>query len=286
VRRRLDAELVRRGLAADSAAAREAVAAGRVTVAGRPVRKPESLVAPHESVSVGAEPAPFVSRGGQKLEPALDRFAVPVVGRRCLDAGASTGGFSDVLLSRGAEHVVAVDVGYGQLAWALRNDPRVTVMERTNVRSLRPQDLSYAPDLIVADLSFISLTVVIPVLSEVAAGAADVALLVKPQFEAEPPRVGEGGVVTDPEVWREAIERVAGACYEADIGVRGVVPSPLPGPAGNVEFFLHGRKGDPAHLPDLDAVLAEAEDLRRTTGSGQAPPSTAREKEAREEEAR
>jgi 23S rRNA (cytidine1920-2'-O)/16S rRNA (cytidine1409-2'-O)-methyltransferase len=284
VRRRLDAELVRRGLAANPAAAREVVAAGRVTVAGRPAVKPESLVAPHESVSVGAEPAPFVSRGGQKLEPALDRFAVPVAGRRCLDAGASTGGFSDVLLSRGAEHVVAVDVGYGQLAWSLRSDPRVTVMDRTNIRSLRPQDLPYAPDLIVADLSFISLTAVVPVLAEVAAAGADVMLLVKPQFEAEPARVGEGGVVTNPEVWRAAVERVTGACRRAGIGIRGVAPSSLPGPAGNLEFFLHGRKGDAGQRADLDAVLAEAEELRRAARRGRSSPEW--EKEATEGEAR
>lgn len=286
MRRRLDVELVRRGLAANPAAAREAVSAGRVTVAGRPVVNPESLVAPQESVSIGAEPAPFVSRGGQKLEPALDRFAVPVAGRRCLDAGASTGGFSDVLLSRGAEHVVAVDVGYGQLAWPLRNDPRVTVMERTNVRSLRPQDLAYAPDLIVADLSFISLTAVIPALSELAVAGGDVVLLVKPQFEAEPARVEEGGVVTDPEVWRAAVERVAGACVRAGIGIRGVALSALLGPAGNVEFFLHGRKGDAGQLADLDAVLVEAEGLLRTTTSGRPSPGTGWNEETKEEEAR
>ncbi|HEV3473919.1 MAG TPA: TlyA family RNA methyltransferase [Actinomycetota bacterium] len=263
MRRRLEAELVRRGLAATSEDARRIVADGRVTVAGRPAGNPDTLVAADEPVSVGREPREFVSRGGQKLAPALDRFSVDATGSRCLDAGAATGGFTDVLLSRGADHVVAVDVGYGELAWELRNDPRVTVMERTNVRSLRPGDLPYAPNLIVADLSFISLAVVVPVLSDVAAPRADLVLLVKPQFETAMAEVGEGGVVTDPAAWRAAVERVAAACARVGMGIKALAPSSLPGPAGNIEFFVHGRRGQPGHSFDLDAAMAEAEDLRR-----------------------
>jgi 23S rRNA (cytidine1920-2'-O)/16S rRNA (cytidine1409-2'-O)-methyltransferase len=268
VRRRLDAELVRRGLAADRTEARGAVTAGRVLVGGRPAANPDSLVAPDEAVSIGPPPRPFASRGGQKLAPALDRFAVDVRHRRCLDAGASTGGFTDVLLSRGASHVVAVDVGYGELAWKLRTDPRVTVMERTNVRSLRRNDLPFEPELLVADLSFISLTVAIPVLAGLAVRSADLVMLVKPQFEAEADRVGPGGVVTDSETWKAAVERVAAACASAGIGLLGAAPSSLLGPAGNVEFFVHGRKGTAGVDLDFDSLLAEAGELRRARVAG------------------
>jgi 23S rRNA (cytidine1920-2'-O)/16S rRNA (cytidine1409-2'-O)-methyltransferase len=256
-RRRLDVELVRRGMAASPAEAADAVVAGRVTVAGRPAMKPGSLVAADEPVTV-SEPRPrYVSRGGHKLAAALDRFGIDPRGRRCVDAGASTGGFTDVLLARGAEHVVAVDVGYGQLAWRIRQDPRVTVMERTNVRSVLPGDLPYRPDLIVADLSFISLATVIPALFGVSAPGGDVVLLVKPQFEASPPEVGRGGVITDPAVWRRAVERVADACLAHGLGPQGVAASPVRGPAGNVEFLLHARRDAPGTVLALDAALAE-----------------------------
>ena len=268
MRRRLDAELIRRGLAADSEEARQAVAAGRVLVGGRPVENPGSLVAPDEAVSIDSASRPFASRGGQKLAPILDRFAIDARERRCLDAGVSTGGFTDVLLSRGASHVVAVDVGYGELAWRLRNDPRVTVMERTNVRSLRGADLPYEPDLITADLSFISLTAVLPVLADLAGPSADLVLLVKPQFEVPPGEVGAGGVVSDPWAWRGAVERVVAACAAQDIGVVGAAPSPLPGPAGNVEFFLHGRTAAQGTDVDVESLLAEAGDLRRARVGG------------------
>jgi 23S rRNA (cytidine1920-2'-O)/16S rRNA (cytidine1409-2'-O)-methyltransferase len=244
------------------------VTAGRVLVGGRPAFNPNSLVAPDEPVSIGPPARPFASRGGEKLAPILDRFAVEARDRRCLDAGAATGGFTDVLLSRGANHVVAVDVGYGDLAWSLRTDPRVTVKERTNVRSLHGADLPYEPDLIVADLSFISLTAVVAALASFAAPAADLVLLVKPQFEAEQERVGEGGVVSDPDVWRDVLERVAAACAAQGIGVLRATPSPLPGPAGNVEFFLHGRKGSPPVDLDLEPLLAEAGALRRAGVAG------------------
>jgi 23S rRNA (cytidine1920-2'-O)/16S rRNA (cytidine1409-2'-O)-methyltransferase len=159
--------------------------------------------------------------------------------------------------------VVAVDVGYGQLAWELRTDPRVIVLERTNARSLDPGDLPFAPELVVGDLSFISLRAVLPALSRVAAVGADLVLLVKPQFEAGPDHVGRGGVVRDPLVWRRVLGEVADACGVNGIGVAAVMVSPLVGPAGNVEFLLHGRKGEPDGAVDLDAAVAEGERLRR-----------------------
>ena len=192
-RRRLDVELVRRGLASSRAEAQAAVEAGLVTVAGSPATKAASLVAADVPVQVLGPARRFVSRGGEKLRAALDRFGVDPRGRDCLDAGASTGGFTDCLLQAGAGRVVAVDVGYGQLAWEVRNDPRVTVMERTNVRTLEPADLPFAPELVVADLSFISLRAVLPALVRAAAPDAEFVVLVKPQFEAGPGRRGERG---------------------------------------------------------------------------------------------
>lgn len=266
MRRRLDQEMVRRGLAASRSEARDAILAGRVTVGGGPADKPGTLVAPHEPVEVAGPARPYASRGGEKLAATLDRFDLDPTGRRCLDAGASTGGFTDVLLQRGAAHVVAIDVGYGQLAWRLRSDPRVTVMERTNARDLRPEDLPYPPDLLVADLSFISLTKVVPALSRVGASGADVVLLVKPQFEAGPTDVGRGGVVGDPAVRERAVERVAEACRDVDLGPLDVATSPVLGPAGNVEVFLWARKGEPSRDLDIRGALAQAPDGHRHVG--------------------
>ena len=262
-RRRLDAELVRRGLVTSRTEAQVAVAAGLVTVGGLPATKPASLVSADEPLHMTAPPRRFVSRGGDKLQAALDRFGIDPTGRDCLDAGASTGGFTDCLLRAGAGRVVAVDVGYGQLAWELRTDPRVIVLERTNARSLDPGDLPFAPELVVGDLSFISLRAVLPALSRVAAVGADLVLLVKPQFEAGPDHVGRGGVVRDPLVWRRVLGEVADSCRVNGIGVAAVMVSPLVGPAGNVEFLLHGRKGEPDGAVDLDAAVAEGERLRR-----------------------
>src|SRR5256885_6620455 len=206
-RQRLDAELVRRGLAASRSQAQAAVSAGRVTVAGITATKAASLIADDAPVALSGPSPSFVSRGGAKLAAALDRFAVAPDGRDCLDAGASTGGLSDCLLQRGAARVIAVDVGYGQLSWSLRTDPRVTVMERTNVRDLTPSMLGYVPDLLVADLSFISLRLVLPVLAKLAGPGATFVALVKPQFEAGRARVGRGWVVRDSNRWREAPSR-------------------------------------------------------------------------------
>ena len=260
-RRRLDAELVRRGLSATRSEARDAIEAGLVTVAGRPAPKPGTLVSPDEPLRVERRRR-YASRGGEKLAPALDRFAVEVRGRRCLDAGASTGGFTDVLLSRGAEHVAAVDVGYGQLSWRLRENPRVTTLERTNVRTLRREDLPYRPEVVLADLSFISVSKVLPALAEVAVPGADFVLLVKPQFEAGPADVGRGGVVRNPGVWRRVLEEVMDACRRNDLGPLDLVPSALPGPAGNVEFFLHARLGAAPREVDVEAAIAAAPQRR------------------------
>ena len=262
-RRRLDAELVRRGFADSRAEAQAAVLAGMVIVAGSPVTKPASLVATDASMHVSGAVRRFVSRGGEKLRAGLDRFEIDPRGRDCLDAGASTGGFTDCLLQAGAARVAAVDVGYGQLAWKLRNDPRVTVLERTNARELILAHVPFVPDMVVADLSFISLRAVLPALVAVSDPKAEFLLLVKPQFEAGPAAVGSGGVVRDAAVWRRVIEEVVSACRTRGIGVLGVMPSPLVGPAGNVEFLLHGRRGVVDGLSDLDDAIAEGERLRR-----------------------
>ena len=261
MRHRLDDEMVRRGLFGSPTEAREAVRTGRVTVGGRPALKPGTLVADGEAIEVSAPGRPFASRGGEKLASALDRFGLDPSGLRCLDAGASTGGFTDVLLERGAAGVVAVDVGYGQLAWRLRTDPRVTVMERTNVRDLQPSDLPFLADLVVADLSFISLTKVLPALCRAGTPRADLVLLVKPQFEAAPADVVTGGVVTDPRIRRAAVEAVAAACRSAGAGPMDVAASPLLGPAGNVEVFLWARKGEAGR--ELDVAEAVDPELRR-----------------------
>jgi 23S rRNA (cytidine1920-2'-O)/16S rRNA (cytidine1409-2'-O)-methyltransferase len=258
VRRPLDQELVRRGLASDRNTAREVIASGRVRVAGRPALKDSTLVRPDEILAFGPDERRFVSRGGEKLAAALERFAIDVAGRRCLDAGASTGGFTDCLLRAGAAHVIGVDVGYGQLDWALRNDPRVTVRERTNVRDLRAQDLPYRPELVVADLSFVSLASVLPDLVEVSAPAAEFVLLVKPQFEAPPEAVEPGGVVRDPAARARAIDAVARAAEALGVRPAGVMASPLLGPAGNAEFLLHAVAGADGVVLDVGAAVAEA----------------------------
>jgi 23S rRNA (cytidine1920-2'-O)/16S rRNA (cytidine1409-2'-O)-methyltransferase len=262
-RARLDRELVRRGLAGSREDAVRLLAAGRVSVAGRPAEKAATQVDAGTAISVTREagaPA-YVSRGGSKLAGALSAFRpddLEVAGRGCLDAGASTGGFTDVLLRAGAARVVAVDVGYGQLAWSLRQDPRVTVLDRTNVRELRSGSIDPPPDLVVADLSFISLRLVLPALTAAAAPGADLLVLVKPQFEVGRERLRAGGVVRDPHLRAAAVRGVASVAADLDLGVRGVVASVLPGPAGNVEYFLWLRTGAPPLDPArLAAAVAE-----------------------------
>jgi 23S rRNA (cytidine1920-2'-O)/16S rRNA (cytidine1409-2'-O)-methyltransferase len=228
-------------------------------VAGSPAHKAARLVAPDEPVVLLGPPARFVSRGGEKLDAALVRFAIDVTDRRALDAGASTGGFTDCLLQRGAARVYAVDVGHGQLDQRLRQHPRVTVLERVNARSLTPDVIQVAdPDfelcsVITADLSFISLVTVVPALTgPVGSEHADLVLLIKPQFEAGRVIVARGkGVVRDPEVWRQALVDVTSALHDAGTGIMGAMVSPLTGPAGNVEFLVHARKGAPRQAEDV-----------------------------------
>ena len=261
---RLDSLLAERGLFESRSRAAAAVMAGKVRIGGdgRRAAKPGQMVAQDVDVSVDAADE-YVSRGGVKLANALDAFGVDVAGRRGLDVGASTGGFTDCLLQRGAEHVVALDVAYGELHWSLRNDPRVTVVERANARALREESLPYRPDLIVVDVSFISLTKVLPALLEVVpdGGAFDCLALVKPQFELDRERVGKGGVVRSAEDRLEALVRVG--AYVADgLGhsVLGFASSGLPGPAGNRESFVWiGPPGDPRGVSSMSAAAASTE---------------------------
>jgi 23S rRNA (cytidine1920-2'-O)/16S rRNA (cytidine1409-2'-O)-methyltransferase len=260
-RARLDAELVRRGLARSREQAASLIAAGQVTVYGQTAAKAASQVAQDAAIEVrhdDGDPG-YASRGGHKLAGALAAFTgLRVRGRRCLDAGASTGGFTDVLLRAGAAEVVAVDVGYGQLAWSLRADPRVIVLDRVNVRNLRPEQVAPAPALVTADLSFISLTQVLPALVVCAQAEADFVVLVKPQFEVGKGLVGAGGVVRDPALRAEAVATVASFALVCGLGVLGVTASPLPGPSGNVEYFLWLRRAAPP-LDDAELLDAIAE---------------------------
>ncbi len=257
---------MRRGLARSRQQAHDDIAAGRVTVGGAPASKPARLVAPDEPVVVLGPPPRFVGRGGAKLEGALARFGIDVAGRHALDLGASTGGFTDCLLQRGAQRVVAVDVGYGQLHERLRSDPRVEVRERTNVRDLRPGDLGPEAEVVVGDLSFISLRTVLPAVVPLAAPGADLVLLVKPQFEAGREEADRGrGVITDPTVWRRVLDDVAAALVRAGAAIMGAMASPLTGADGNVEFLLHARAGGAPAAPSevatlLDAAVADAID--------------------------
>ena len=266
VRARLDAELVRRRLARSRELAAGLIAAGRVLVNGEAATKAATQVTRDTPIIVteaDGDPG-YVSRGGHKLAGALDAFGdLSVAGRTALDAGASTGGFTDVLLRAGAAHVVAVDVGYGQLAWSLQTDPRVTVRDRVNVRSLEPAQAAgpdgQRPDLVVGDLSFISLSLVLPALVASVSTDADFVLMVKPQFEVGKGRVGAGGVVRESDLRAEAVAAVAATAAGLGLGVRAVAASPLPGPAGNVEYFVWLRRG----APPLDD-----EDLRRAIADG------------------
>ncbi|HEV7932913.1 MAG TPA: TlyA family RNA methyltransferase [Actinomadura sp.] len=274
-RRRLDAELVRRGLARSREHAGQLIDAGRVRVGGQTAGKAATQVETGAAILVeAADTGPdYVSRGGHKLAGALKAFTdLDPKGRRCLDAGASTGGFTDVLLRAGAAHVVAVDVGYGQIAWSLRTDERVTVVERLNIRDLTPGHVRTGveapeaikpkegelPSLVVGDLSFISLRLVLEPIRRCVTPDADYVLMVKPQFEVGKDRVGAGGVVRDPALRAETVRDVARHAMELGLGVKGVTASPLPGPSGNVEYFLWLRAGAPP-LNEADLATAVAE---------------------------
>ncbi|HEX6876498.1 MAG TPA: TlyA family RNA methyltransferase [Nocardioidaceae bacterium] len=264
-RLRLDAELVRRGMARSREHASELIVAKRVKVAGALATKPATAVTTDVALVVVEDPSrpDYVSRGGHKLAGALAVFesqGLVVRGRRCLDAGASTGGFTDVLLRHGAAEVVAVDVGYGQLAWSVRQDARVRVHDRTNVREVTRDQIGGAVDLVVGDLSFISLVLVLDALTGVTKNDGDLLLMVKPQFEVGKDRVGKGGVVRDPDLRAEAVFAVATAAAERGWGARAVTTSPLPGPSGNIEYFLWLRHGPGAVTrEDID------QEIRRTS---------------------
>ena len=243
---RLDQALVERGLASSRARAQSLILAGVVRVDGELADKAGKAVAPEARIELVGQDHPWVSRGGVKLAAALDAFGVDPAGRRCLDVGAATGGFTDVMLSRGAAQVVALDVGRGQLDWRLRQDPRVVVMEGVNARLLAPADVPGPFDLVTVDVSFISLRLVLPALIPVLAADGDLVALIKPQFEAGRGQVGRGGVVRDPVVREAAILSVLESARELGLDCRGRIPSPIPGPAGNVEELGHFRHAEPA----------------------------------------
>ena len=284
---RVDVELVRRGLARSRRHAADLIAAARVRVAGQPVVKPSIQVAPDASLDVVADPheTRYASRAGGKLADALDALAGDPRGRTvtdrirgawCLDLGASTGGFTDVLLRRGAAHVVALDVGHDQLVAELRSDPRVTVRERFNARDLTPDDLPRAADVVVGDLSFISLTMLVPVVARVLAPGAPAVLLVKPQFEVGRERLGSGGVVKDPALHVDAVRSVVGAAAAAGLVARAVVPSTLPGPSGNREYFCWVEHPEARHADRAPADATVRAVVRAAVawqpGEGRTPP--------------
>src|SRR4051812_17081104 len=259
MRKRLDTVMAERGLFESRSRAAAAVMAGAVRVRGEPARKPGQMVADQDEITVERRPD-YVSRGGIKLANALGALGIAVDGRRALDVGASTGGFTDVLLQRGATAVVALDVAYGELHWRLRQDPRVTVLERTNARSLEPDALPYRPDLIVADVSFISLAKVLPAVLACAADRFDCLAMVKPQFEAGRERVGKGGVVRDRETRVETLVSVAEAARADGASVMGFAPSGLPGPSGNRETFVWlAERGRDAAVADVEAAARAVE---------------------------
>jgi len=260
VRRRLDVELVRRGLVPSRTRAVEVIGAGRVLVGGAPASTPARQVDGAEPIALLAADGPeFVSRGGHKLAAALDAFGIDVAGRTAVDVGSSTGGFTDCLLQRGAARVFAIDVGRSQLAWSLRSDDRVTVMERTNVRDLAAGALSPEPEVCVADLSFVSLRTVAPNLVAITSAAADFVLLVKPQYEAGRARVGRRGIVRDPAVHAAVLREVVEGLASAGLGIDALAPSPLRGADGNIEFVAHARLG-PATVSTaaIEAVVERA----------------------------
>jgi 23S rRNA (cytidine1920-2'-O)/16S rRNA (cytidine1409-2'-O)-methyltransferase len=256
---RLDAELVRRGLAKSRESALELIDEKLVLVSGIPASKAATQVDAQTSITLKEIKEQYVSRGGFKLEGAIQAFPqIQIKEKVVLDAGASTGGFTDVLLKNGAKKVFAVDVGYGQLAWELQNDPRVKIFDRVNIRNLNLEQLGEEVDLVVADLSFISLRLVIPSLISVSKSDADYLLMVKPQFEVGKDKLGSGGVVREIALRKSAVLEVAQVAYDLGIGCSGVVASSLPGPAGNVEYFLWLKANAPAILEvDLDRAISE-----------------------------
>jgi 23S rRNA (cytidine1920-2'-O)/16S rRNA (cytidine1409-2'-O)-methyltransferase len=260
---RLDTLLAERGLAPSRSAAATTIRAGmvRLGTGGMRAAKPGQLVAADAELEIDERPR-YVSRGGLKLEAALDQLGIAVDGRTCLDVGASTGGFTDCLLQRGAERVLALDVGRGQLDWSLRNDPRVTVLEGINARHLNPEQLTFEPDLAVIDVSFISLSKVLGPIAGCLAPDAELLAMVKPQFELGPGRVGKGGVVRPLEDRREAVAGVAAAAANTGLGLHGVAPAGVPGPKGNQEVFVQLKRGGAGAAAGEVAIAMIAEAVR------------------------
>lgn len=256
---RLDAELVRRGLARSREIASDLIEDRLVLIAGIPATKAATQVDAETSITLKVQGDKYVSRGGFKLNGALDHFsALDVKDKVVLDAGASTGGFTDVLIRRGAKLIYAVDVGYGQLAWEIQSNPKVKVLDRLNIRNISPQLIDQPVDLIVADLSFISLKLVLPALKSVSKPDTDYLLMVKPQFEVGKERLGEGGVVRESGLRKTAVLDVANTAFSIGLGCLGVVASQLPGPSGNVEYFLWLKENAPALLEvDLDNAISQ-----------------------------
>ena len=248
---------MRRGLLSTRSAAQRAIAEGRVLIGGMPATRPATLVDEQASLALAGDAPQWASRGGTKLAAALEAFSLHPGRRRCLDVGASTGGFTDVLLSRGAAEVAALDVGYGQLDWRLRSDPRVAVFDRTNFRTADLAALGAPFDLVTVDVSFISVRLLAANLAACGRPGTDYVVLVKPQFEVGREQVGRGGLVTDPSLWAAAVESIAHALAAAGIGPIGVCASPIPGATGNREFFLHGRHGARPAVgrPSIEAVV-------------------------------
>ena len=255
---RLDVLLVENGLCSSRERAKAVIMAGQVYVDQVRIDKPGTMVPDTARPEVRGPSIPYVSRGGLKLEKALKTFSVSPAGRNCIDCGASTGGFSDVLLKNGAEKIYAIDVGYGQLAWSIRSDPRVVVMERTNIRNVTEEQVPDRPDLAAIDVSFISLKLVFPVLRRIMAPAAEVCCLIKPQFEAGREKVGKKGVVRDPATHREVLENVIAFAAQSGFSATGLTFSPVRGPEGNIEFLGHFQTGCESSYPDPADLVREA----------------------------
>lgn len=258
-KQRLDALLTEKGLAETRSKAQAIIMSGQVYVDGRKADKPGAMFEDAAEIEVRGSVCPYVSRGGLKLEKALRDFGVHPEGYVCSDSGASTGGFTDCLLQHGAAKVFAIDVGYGQLAWKVRNDPRVVCMERTNIRNVAPEDLGEPLDLSVVDVSFISLKIVLPVICRLLKPTGQVLCLIKPQFEAGREKVGKKGVVRDPAVHLEVLERFVALAKSLDMTILGLTFSPVKGPEGNIEFLGHlSKEAGQENLPDLSELVAQA----------------------------
>jgi len=253
-KKRADVYLTETGIAGSREQARRLISEGKVLADGKPVSKPATLVDEHSHITVIEEPS-YVSRGAFKLEKAIDSFGVDPEGKFVIDVGASTGGFTDLMLRRGAEKVVAIDVGYGQLAWTLRQNPRVIVMERTNIRDVKPEDLPALADLITIDVSFISLEKIHGAVAGLLKPGGDIIALIKPQFEAGRERVGKKGVVKDPGVHKDVLKRLWNFYEESGMYVKGLTYSPIKGPEGNIEFLIYLSYFDLGALKDKDKVI-------------------------------